>query len=278
MDSLAVMFGLLSALAWGGGDFCGGLASRHAPAYAVVWVSQAVGVMLIALLAVLTGEAWPGWATLGWGALAGVAGVVGLLALYRALAEGRMGQAAPVSAVVTAVLPVAVSLVTEGWPGWMRLAGFALALLAVWLIASDGPVQLAWAALRLPVLAGVSFGVFLALIGQASASAVFWPLVAARLASLLTLTGVMLGTRQALAVPRAAWPVMVLAGVLDGLGNVGYGLAAQTGRLDVAAVLASLYPASTVVLAWRLLRERLTRPQTLGVALALMAIALIVLA
>lgn len=276
MESVAVMFGLLSALAWGGGDFCGGLASRHAPAYAVVWVSQAVGVMALAGLAWFTGEAWPSWADVAWGMAAGLAGVVGLLALYHALAQSRMGLAAPVSAVVSAALPVAVSLFSEGWPGWARFAGFGLALVAVWLIARDGPARLSWGALQLPLLAGVSFGLFLTLIGQVSATAVFWPLVAARFTSLSVVTGYILITRPPLTLPRAAWPAMLLAGVLDGAGNAFYGLAAQTGRLDVAAVLASLYPASTVLLAWRLLHERLARAQWAGVLLALLAIALIV--
>lgn len=277
LDIWAVFLGLLAALAWGGGDFSGGLAARRASTYAVVWVSQGVGVTALALLAWLTGEVWPGWASTGWGALAGLVGVVGLLALYRALAEGQMGLAAPVSAVVTAALPVAVSLNAEGWPGLARFTGFGLALAAVWLIArAGGPLALSWPALRLPLLAGVCFGLFLTFIGQVSKSAVFWPLVAARLTSLVTLTVFIGLTRPALSVPRAAWPGMALAGVLDGLGNAAYGLAVQTGRLDVAAVLASLYPAPTVLLAWRFLHERLTRPQWAGVALALLAIALIV--
>ncbi len=276
MDSLAVMFGLLSALAWGAGDFCGGVAARRAPTYAVVWVTQGVGVVALAGLAWFTGEAWPSWGDGLWGMLAGLAGVVGLLALYRALAESRMGLAAPVSAVVSAALPVAVSLFSEGWPGWAQFGGFGLALVAVWLIARDGPARLSRDALQLPLLAGVSFGLFLTFIGQVSASAVFWPLVAARLTSLMVLTAFIVLTRPALNLPRAAWPAMLLAGVLDGAGNAAYGVAAQTGRLDVAAVLASLYPASTVLLAWRLLHERLARTQWVGVLLALLAIALIV--
>ena len=270
-----VALGLASAASWGAGDFSGGLASRRGPATGVVVVSQGVGIALLVVFAVVTGEAAPTSGQLGWAALAGVTGAFGLLALYSALASGRMGIAAPVSGVVGAVVPVLVGVAMQGWPGALQLAGFALALTGVWLLTATGggvhrvdPRELA-----LPLLAGVSFGLFLVFIHRAGGSGVLWPLTAARATSmgLLTALGGVTGT---LRLPRrSALGLTCLSGILDTGGNAFFVLAAQAGRLDVAGVLSSLYPASTVVLACLLLGERLTGRQVAGSVSTLAAIA-----
>lgn len=277
MGSLAaVIFGLLSAGIWGAGDFCGGLATRRASVNSVVIASQLVGILLLTGLAFIFREPWPIATDLMWGALAGVAGNVGLLALYRGLATGRMGVVAPLSAVLSAALPVLVSVFFAGLPGWVTLIGFALALVGVWLLAQPaGGAVFRLGDLGLPVLAGFGFGLFFVFVDQVSAAAVFWPLVAARLASLALLAGVTAASRQRLWPSAGPLPLVVLSGVLDAAGNAFFALATQTGRLDVAAVLSSLYPASTVLLAWIVLHERLTRAQILGVAAALVAIVMI---
>jgi drug/metabolite transporter (DMT)-like permease len=275
-SSLAsVAFGLASATTWGAGDFSGGLASRGASTHGVVVLGQGIGLVLLLALAVAGGEAFPGAPAVGWGALAGVAGAAGLLALYGALAAGPMGIAAPVSGVVGAILPVLVGGVVHGPPGTVRLLGFALAGLAVWLLAGRGTSAAATrlADLRLPILSGVSFGLFFVLMHRAGDSAVLWPLVVARGAS-TALLGAMAGGPGRLRWPRGGGLVLAaLAGVLDAAGNAFFVLAARTGRLDVAAVLASLYPGSTVLLACAVLRERLSRRQAAGVLAALAAIA-----
>jgi drug/metabolite transporter (DMT)-like permease len=269
----SVLLGLTSAASWGAGDFAGGLASRRAPALAVVVFSQGVGILLLVALALAVGEPIPGRRQVLWAALAGVNGALGLLALYSALAAGRMGIAAPVSGVVGAVVPVLVGMTVHGSPGWLRLIGFALALLGVWLLAGagGGVARATPRELLLPVLAGASFGLFLVFIHQAGGG-VLWPLTVARGTSmgLLAMIG---GATGMLRVPAGrALGLIGLAGVLDTGGNAFFVMAAQAGRLDVAGVLSSLYPAATVALACLLLRERLTRRQTVGAVATLSAI------
>ena len=270
----SVALGLASAASWGAGDFSGGLASRRGSATGVVVASQGVGIALLVALATVTGEAAPTARPLAWAALAGANGAFGLLALYSALASGRMGIAAPVSGVVGAVVPVLVGAGVQGWPGALRLAGFALALVGVWLLtaAGDGADQVGPRELTLPVLAGVSFGLFLVFIHRAGGSGILWPLTAARATSMGTLIAVG-GVMRTLRVPRSALGLTCLAGILDTGGNAFFVLAAQAGRLDVAGVLSSLYPASTVLLACLTLGERLTRRQTAGAVATLVAIA-----
>ncbi len=272
---LSAFLGLASALSWGAGDFCGGLASKRAGVYQVVISSQFIGTLLLIALAVGSGERLPSTPDLFLSRLAGMAGAVGLLALYRALAQGRMGLAAPVSGVLSAALPVIVAAFIDKLPDTLKLAGFGLALAAVWLISSSESFSFQARDLGLPVLAGFSFGAFIAIISRLNTAAVFWPLVAARFASLTLLSIVALATHQSILPERRHLPLIATSGILDVGGNVFLVLAAQTGRKDVAAVLSALYPASTVLLAWSVLKEHLTRWQTLGVLAALAAIVMI---
>ncbi len=274
-DLAAVLFGLVSALSWGAGDFSGGLATKRAPVFGVLLIGQAAGLLLLIGLALLWGEQLPPVADLLWGVAAGLAGVIGLVALYRGLAIGRMGIVAPVSAVLTASLPALFGVLTEGMPGALKLVGFALALLGIWLVAGTGGSVGAHNGLGLALLAGCGFGVFFILVHRAGASAVFWPLVAARAGSLGVVLPVALGRRQLVRLDPRLLVTVLLAGVLDVAGNAFFVLAGQAGRLDVAAILSSMYPASTVLLAGLLLGERVTRGQGLGIAAVLAAIALI---
>jgi drug/metabolite transporter (DMT)-like permease len=276
LSLLGVVFGLASAVSWGTGDFSGGLASRRANVYAVVISSQSVGLVMLVALALLLAEPVPPTVDILWAAGAGLVGSLALSALYRGLATGRMGVVAPVSAVVSAAVPVLFGLFVEGLPGMLQLLGFAVALVAVWFVSrTDGATAAAVPELGLAFLAGLGFGLFLIIIGRLSSSSVLWPLVTARAAgiSFLSLTALLL--RQT-ALP--AWrqvPLIVVVGLCDAGGNAFYALAARAGRLDVAAVLSSLYPAVTVLLARSVLNERLERHQWLGVAGALLAVVLI---
>ncbi len=275
---LSVIFGLLSAVTWGAGDFCGGLASKRSNVYSVVITSQAVGAALLLLLAFVFGETIPPLSDLGWGAGAGIAGAIGLLALYRGLASGRMGLVAPVSAVVAATLPVIAAALLEGLPGSLQLLGFGVALGGIWFLSrSASPTAAAFRLndLGLPITAGLGFGLFFVLIAQGSGRATFWPLVAARVASLTVLTIIARANRQPIVPDRSQLGLVALSGVLDAGGNAFFSLAVQAGRLDVASVLSSLYPASTVLLAWLILKERLSGWQFAGVIATLIAIALI---
>jgi drug/metabolite transporter (DMT)-like permease len=270
----SIGWGLVSAATWGAGDFSGGLASRRTNAFGVVVISQAVGLLLMLALAFALGEPMPGADSLGWGAASGLAGGIGITALYKALAMGQMGVAAPITAVLAAALPVLFAAITQGLPGVAQMVGFGLALAGIWFLsrseASVGrPQGLGWA-----LFAGLGIGGFLILISQVGSTGPFWPLAAARVASLLLIL-IVVAFSRAFKPVRGTWGLMLLAGVFDIGGNLFFLLAAQAGRLDIAAVVSSLYPASTVLLAWLLLKERMTRIRVVGVIFVLVAIVLI---
>ena len=277
-EFLAIGYGLASALSWGAGDFSGGLATRRNHVYGVVLLSQMVGALFLMVVAVLLTEPFPLPLDLVYGGGAGIGGTIGLVALYRGLARGRMGLVAPLAAVVTAVLPVSVNILAEGSPAGPQLVGFGLAIVAVWLISPRHNKKVAIQAqeLVLAVIAGSGFGIFLILIDRVNAGAILWPLVSARVASISLLAIIMVFTSPLKKIPTAAGlPVIMLAGIFDTGGNAFFALATQSGRLDVAAILSSLYPAVTIALAWLILKERLLPQQWGGVAAALLAIVLI---
>ena len=270
-----VIFGLAASLCWGSGDFSGGLASRRANASSVVTVAYAVGFVLLVALALIWRESFPSPLDMVWGGLAGLAGATGLISFYSALSIGRMGIAAPVSAVLTATLPVLFSSFTEGLPSLLQLGGFVLALLAIGLISRPEQAKGRPEGIGLALLAGCGFGCFFILISRVSHTATFWPLAVARFSSVLLLLVVLLIRQQPLLPRITVAPLTLLAGILDATGNAFFVLATHAGRLDVAAVLSSFYPAATVLLATLVLRERMTRTQSIGILLALVAVPLI---
>jgi drug/metabolite transporter (DMT)-like permease len=266
---------LLAATSWGGGDFSGGLATKQANVFRVVAVAHGAGLIATLAMAVLTHEPIPPTASLWWGAFAGFIGAFGIAALYHALAVGRMGVVAPVAAVVTGVLPVLVGMYSEGFPDRVQFGGFALALLSIWMVAGPNEFANSRRGIGLAALAGVMFGLFLIAGKQAGHDAIFWPLVAARVVSTsLMLSIVMFLPRDPRPLGRVMW-AMVLSGLLDSAGNALFIAATRHGRLDVAAVLSSLYPASTVILARVLLKERIAKWQGVGIVCALVSVALI---
>jgi drug/metabolite transporter (DMT)-like permease len=282
---LSILYGILSAGTWGAADFIGGIASKRTSPYRVLFLAEIAGMLPFALLALLLREPFPPLSDMLIGAGSSLIGLGGLLLLYRALASGQMTVAAPVSALFAAVIPVIFGLLTIGVPSTATLAGFLLAFAAVWLISQTDIAN--WrspfrglrslADLRLPLLSGFFFGLYFLTLHRATLNAFFWPLAAARFAGFAALGIYALLARKPALPPREIWGFCVVNGVLDIGGNAFYILAAQTGRLDVAAVLSALYPASTVLLAWLLLKERLTWTQTLGVFLAFLAIILFTL-
>lgn len=275
---LGVFLALASAFVWGSGDFSGGLATRRANPFYVLAVSTLVGVVLLVLLALVRGEPFPSTASALWAGSAGLAGALGIACLYRALAQGQAAAVAPIAAVISVALPVLYGALSEGWPGAQRLLGFGLAAGGIWLVSkSTGATDTAARqALILALLAGVGFGLFFILIARVEAGLVFTPLIVARSASLGVALVLLLVNRVALPVTRGS-PMAVLAGLLDTGGNVLYLFARQYMRVDDAAVLASLYPVSTVLLAWLLLRQKVAGAQWLGAALCLAAVVLIAL-
>jgi drug/metabolite transporter (DMT)-like permease len=274
----ALLCGLGSAAAWGAGDFRGGLASRRSDVYMVVMVAEAVGTIPLMAFALLWGGAWPPLKYILWAGLGGFFGVVGLLALYRALAVGRMGVVAPVTSVMAAALPLLLGSFWDGLPTFLQMSGILVALGAVWLLSrTEADQPLALTGLGLPILAGTAFGLYFVCIDLAIEESLLWILVIARLAAVaVLLVFLAMGPRRPLP-SRNMFPLLILSGLCDVAGNGFFALATQIGRLDIAAVLASFYPGTTALLAWIVLKERLNRTQWMGVSAALAALVLIAL-
>ncbi|MFL5755657.1 MAG: EamA family transporter [Chloroflexota bacterium] len=268
-----VLFGLLAALCWGTADFTGGLASRRVDSFVTVLVSQVIGCVAAVLFALTLQERLPSSADAAWAAAAGLAGSIALAAFYRGLATGRIGVVAPVAGVLAAAVPVAAGALLEGAPGPVRLAGFGAGFAAVALVSGGGGKGRS--GLSLAVFAGLGFGLFYVLIDRVSDGLVFWPLAIARVASVGLMVLIVVTRRIAFRPPRGVAPLLIAAGVLDLLGNAFFVVAAQTGRLDVAGVLSSLYPVATVALAAIVLGERIRPVQGVGIALACAATVLI---
>ena len=272
---LAALIALVAAVCWGTGDFSGGLASRRSDPFSAVLLSYCVGLVMMVTLALVRGEKFTTPADLGWGALSGLSGMVGVGLLFRGFTQGRMGIVSPVSAVLSSALPVIFAALTKGLPREIQLAGFALGLAGIWLLARPERFVGRPKGLGMAVLAGIGFGGFFIGLGQVGKEAVFWPLAAGRAASILAMLAFALATHRRVKPQRSALGFYFLTGVLDVSGNLFFLLATQLGRLDVTAVLGSFYPAVTAVVAWWAIKERLTRLQVLGIGAAVMAIVMI---
>ena len=261
-----------ASAAFGAGDFSGGVATKRDPVTRVVALAHVLSLGLFILLALATHEARPAGRDLLWGALSGVSGTVGLVALYRGLALGPMGVVATTSAALGTALPVALGVLLGDRPGPLQLFGMLLALAGITLLSrSPGEGR---GGFRLAVVAGLGFGLFFVFLGQTREGAVFWPLVAARVisASVMLVLALRSGTLR----PTAPWPILA-SSVLDALGNLLFVLATQAGRLSTAGALTNLYPAFTTLLAFVVLRERLRLAQWVGLAMTAAAVPLIAL-
>ena len=275
----SIILGLLSALSWGAGDFTGGLAARKVGAYRSVFYAEVIGVIFLFTVLLFTNEPLPDTHAQIFAILAGVFGTLGLMLLYHSMTLGLMSIAAPVSALLAAVLPVLVGVFTEGLPDVLTVIGFGFALLAVWLVSqSEGGVKdilSHLSDLKLPLLAGIGFGFYFVLMHQATRNGgAIWHMVFSRSGGMMLIIAYLLVTRSSWKIDLSAIPVISLNGILDLGGNFFFILAGQAGRLDVASVLSSLFPGATVLLAWIFLKERLNRNQWIGVVCALIAIVL----
>jgi len=277
---LGVLLGLLAATLYGSADFCGGLATKRSSMWSVTILSQAVGFVL--LFGVL--PFFPGHATVAdylWGAAAGACGGLGLALLYHALSIGKMGIVSPITAVLAASLPVIVGSTHGEHLSTFQLAGIIVALVAVVLISTlhddNGKFEFATAGVKEAAASGLILGGFYLLLAHAGARAGLYPLVAARLSSMVLLTVIALLARQSVRPAKGAMRLIIAAGGIDMMANALYVLATFHGYVSIAAVLTSLYPASTVILAWIVLRERLQAVQYTGLFCALVGVLLIAL-
>jgi len=220
-----------------------------------------------------TGDVWPSLRAVGWACAAGVLGTLALPAFYRALAIGKMGIGAPVTAVLAAAVPVVAATFTQGLPKLIQVIGLILGLVALSLISRpEGRTRPE--GLGLALFAGFGFGGFLICIHLAGNESLFWAMAVA-LGSSLVLSLIILIVQGGSLPGFAALPIAAVAGLLDTCGNLFFVLAARYGRLDAAAILSSLYPGVTVILAWLLLKERITGLQSVGMGAALIAVPLI---
>jgi uncharacterized membrane protein len=268
---------LTAALFYGAADFLGGLASRRTPPLRVLLISAPVG--LVPLVVLAAGEPWPSRAVLGYGFGSGLGAAAGLLLLYRALSVGRMNVVAPVSAAVAAAVPVLTGLALGERPAAAALIGVAMALGAVGAVSrapghSDGRFA---TGLLLAVGAGVGFGMFFTLLFPVRDEGVA-PLLVVRLTTCAVVFAAAAVGRQLVLPPRRLWGVAAVAGLLEVLAHLCYLAAVRHGLLALVAVLSSLYPASTVLLARVVLREKFAGAQVVGLGLAVLGVTLIGLA
>ncbi len=276
---VSIIFGLASALSWGAGDFTGGMAARKVGAFRSVFYAEVIGIVFLFIVVGVTGESMLGSRSAVFALVAGALGTIGLMLLYHAMAIGVMSIAAPVSALLAATLPVIVGMFTQGLPDFLTILGFGFALFAVWMISQgEGGVKdilSHLSDLKLPLIAGIGFGLYFVLMHEATkAGGAFWPMILSRSGGILLITAYLLITRSSIKIDTSALPIITVNGLLDIGGNFFFILASQSGRLDVASVLSSLFPGATVVLAWVFLKERLNRNQWIGIAAALTAIVL----
>jgi drug/metabolite transporter (DMT)-like permease len=269
----------LSALMYGTGDFCGGLASRRQTTTVVLFFSQLVGLLAAAAAALALGQPVPAGRDILWGIAAGVTGTAGLAALYRALASTLVAVASPVAAVTGAVLPLLLGLAAGERPAVLAWVGMGLAVPAIALLAA-GPAdrpgsQTVRRAALMGAAAGVGFGLFFFCISRTSHGSGLWPLAAARVATIFLVAAFAIIARRPLRPRPGGMAVVLLSGALDMGANIAFLLAVRQGLLTVTAVITSLYPGPTVILAMIIFREKLTVPRALGLVLALAGVACI---
>lgn len=274
---MTLILALCGAVFYGFADFSGGYASKRLPAWGVMAWSQTIGLVALAggLLLfpaerVTAGDIW-------WGVAAGVGGAVGIGLLYRSLAEGTMAVVSPITAATTAALPVVFDLATGGNIGVLAGVGIVLALIAIVTIAREQSAgRLSPRLLAMALAAGTGFAVFFIAISQTAEASSFWPLVGAR-AVTIPLGFALHRYLEPGAHPREeAVPWVAVAGLLDMGANLLVAAALQRGPLGIVSVLTSLYPVVTALAAVVILKERLSRVQLTGVAVAMAAVVLLV--
>lgn len=301
--SANILLALAAAATWGGGDFSGGMGVKAAGgttagALRVVVIAHASSLAVLLAILSLRHARLPHGAPLAWALVAGVTAGISLTAFYIALARGAMGGSAALSGLLAAAIPAAVSSVLEGVPTPLRIAGFVLALAAIWLIAAgpspesehavDGsePSESSRMTLVLALIGGIGFGIYFVALRLANPLGVLEPMAVARAGSLITTVVLLLAVSvrsksasglqpQSTKLTRMAIVWALGVALLDTGGNLLFIAATRTGRLDIAAVLASLYPASTILLAAWHLHERPTRRQLTGMAIAVAAVLMI---
>ena len=271
---MAVVFALCSAATYGIGDFCGGMASRRVPATTVLLWSHLLGLLLLLTAATFVAGTVDG-GDLAIGAVGGLAGAAGVGLLYQGLSVGPMSVVAPITALLSASVPIVVGLGQGDRPSLAVIVGMVGALVAIVLVSAEGGGSLRPSDLRgvaFALGAGLGFGLFFVALSYTGEDSGIWPLVAARSASVAVVGSLARLGRVARAAPApGARAFTAIAGTLDAVANVFYLLAVREGLLSVVSVLTALYPVGTVILARLVLKERFVALQRIGMAIALPA-------
>ena len=269
---MAAILALGGAACWGVGDFLGGLAARRMAVIAVLAISQAIGLVGVLVWVVVAQEAFPGVVELLPAVAAGVAGLIGLAALYRGLAVGAMGIVAPISA-ASPVVGLSADAVQGTFPATLQWLGIALVLTGIATLSrepsSDGGGGRIASGVGLALVAALGFGLFVVGLDAGSDESAAWAVVVARATSVSIAVVVALVLSISLRPPRGTWPLLVGIGVGDTLANVLVAVASTHGSVGIVAVLSALYPIVTVLLARLFLEERLTTPKRVGGVVAI---------
>ena len=271
-------YSVAAVFLWGTSDFAGGFASRRANAFVLTAFSHICAFGLMFAIALGLHGSFPSRASVAWAVAAGVSGGFSLALFYRALASGQMGLTAPVAALVGAAIPTMVDVALEGAPSRWTIAGFVLAVVAIWLITRPEPSNGDRkepagrpAGVGMAALAGVGFAGFYLCIHQASGSPV-WIAALSRIGSFTATAAAVVATRAPLDLDRPRVALGMVAGFLDISASALFIFASQHGRLDEAVLITSLYPAVTVVLARLVLKEHFSRWKVVGLLAALAAV------
>lgn len=271
---MSAIFALLASLTYGVADFMGGVVGRRVSTLTLVFWSQFVGLIFGVGASLLFPTTSLETRDVIWGAVAGLAGLIGIFALYHGLAWGRMAVVSPLAGLISALIPLGFGVALGERPQGVEWLGVGIALPAIWIVAAGAETEKGHGGAGMGLIAGLGFGLFFAALSQAGDGAGFWPLVAARAAS-VGLLAIVLTTRREGLPAAGSRLVITLVGIGDILANVFLLLAYRSGLISLVSVLTSLYPAVTVLLAVVILKEPLARRQLIGVALALVAVGLI---
>jgi uncharacterized membrane protein len=268
---MAALLALSGALLWGVGDFFGGLASRRLAVLTVLAVSQAIGLVGLVVWVVVAGDPFPGVVELLPAAGAGLAGLLGLAALYRGMAIGAMGIVAPISA-ASPVIPLAADVVYGVAPSVLQWLGVAFILVGIAVLSREPPssdgTRVA-AGVGLAVFSAVAFGAFFLGIDAGADESVPWAVVAVRATSVVVALAAVAVTRTSLRAPRQLLLILLAIGVFDTAANVFFASASTEGAIGIVAVLSALYPVVTVALARLVLNEHLSIVRRAGGLVAL---------
>ena len=270
-----IFLALMAAGVYGVADYCGGRASRSISPMTVTFVGQSAGLVVLLALVLISGVPVPPTSDFIWGGIAGIAGSTGLLAFYKAMGSGFMTVVAPVSAVTATAVPVVIGLMTGERPGLHALCGIPVALIAIALVSDVLGPNHRRAPRSIVVMAfvsGATFGSLFVILGHTNDAGGLWPVVAMRFTSVPYMALVMFFMKRKPSEARANLPVVVASGILDSIANGLYLLAVRHGLMSIVATINSFYPASTLLLATRVDKEKIHRSQGVGLALAVVAL------